>query len=68
VVIVKYVKGYKGLYLIDSIGNIVSLPKQQGRYLHNKYKILTQKLNATTGYYEVALTKEGETKYYKEVA
>lgn len=60
-VLVKDVEGYEGLYIIDSLSNVVSLPKVQGRYLHNKYKVLTQKLSKY-GYYEVALAKDGEMK------
>lgn len=58
---VKNVIGYEGLYLIDNLGNVVSLPKIQGRRLHNKYKILNAKVNKF-GYKEVALTKDGKTK------
>ena len=60
-VVVKEVEGYEGLYIIDNLSNVVSLPKVQGRYLHNKYRVLTQKLNKY-GYYEVALAKDGEMK------
>lgn len=60
---VKNVIGYEGLYLIDSLGNLVSLPKIQGRRLHNKYKILNTKQN-TYGYVEVALSKDGATKSF----
>lgn len=59
----KAVDGYEGLYLVDSIGNVVSLPKQQGRYFHNKYVILKPKLT-NCGYLAVALTKDGVTKYH----
>ena len=58
---VKNVRGYEGLYLIDSLGNVVSLPKIQGRRLHNKYKILAVKVNRL-GYCEVALTRDGYTR------
>lgn len=58
---IKDITGYEGLYIIDSLGNVVSLPKVQGRYVHNEYRILNRKLNKF-GYYEVALTKGGETK------
>lgn len=58
---VKNVIGYEGLYLIDNLGNIVSLPKIQGRRLHNKYKILNAKVNKF-GYKEVTLTKNGVAK------
>ena len=60
-VVVKDVEGYEGLYIIDNLLNVVSLPKVQGRYLHNKYKVLTQKLNKF-GYFEVALAKDGVMK------
>lgn len=59
----KPVVGYEGLYIVDSIGNIISLPKFQGRYFHNKYVILTTKLT-TCGYHSVALTKDGVTKHH----
>lgn len=62
-VVVKDVAGYEGLYIIDSLCNVVSLPKVQGRHLHNKYKILTQKMNKF-GYYEVALAKDGVMKTF----
>lgn len=60
-IIVKNVRGYEGLYLIDSLGNVVSLPKQQGSRFVNQYKILGTKINRL-GYKEVALTKNGKTK------
>lgn len=59
--IVKNIVDYEGLYLIDSLGNVVSLPKQQGSRFVNQYKILGTKINRT-GYKEVALTKDGKTK------
>lgn len=62
-VLVKNIEGYEGLYIIDSMSNVVSLPKYQGRYLHNKYKMLKQKLNKY-GYFEVALAKDGVLKTY----
>ena len=58
---VKNVQGYEGLYIIDSLGNVVSLPKQQGSRFVNQYKILNNKINRL-GYKEVALTKDGKTK------
>lgn len=60
-IIVKNIIGYEGLYLIDNLGNVVSLPKLQGSKLHNKYKIMGTKVNRN-GYAEVALTKDGSTK------
>jgi hypothetical protein len=62
-VIVKDVIGYEGLYIIDNLGNVVSLPKVQGRRLHNKYKVLSQKLNKF-GYLEVALSKDGKMRIF----
>lgn len=62
-VIVKNVLNYEGLYMIDNLGNVISLPKVQGRYVHNKYKVLNKKLNRE-GYYEVTLSKEGKLKTY----
>lgn len=60
---VKEVSNYEGLYIIDSLGNVVSLPKMQGNRLHNKYKILSTKLNRS-GYLEVSLSKEGKLKTF----
>lgn len=59
--IVKNLVGYEGLYLIDSLGNIVSCPRQQGSRFVNQYKILGTKINRL-GYKEVALSKDGKTK------
>lgn len=52
---VKPVVGYEGLYLVDTMGNVISMPKYQGRYLHNKYVILNQK-QTKNGYMTVALS------------
>ena len=62
-VVVKDIEGYEGLYIIDNLSNVVSLPKIQGRRLHNKYKVLTQKRNKF-GYCEVALSKGGKMKTF----
>lgn len=62
-IIVKEVLGYEGLYLIDSLGNVISMPKFKGRHFHNKYSILTKKLNKF-GYYEVGLTKDGKVRTF----
>lgn len=59
-VMVKNVIGYEGLYLIDSLGNVVSLPRQQGSHFVNKYKILGTRMNRL-GYKTVALSKDGKT-------
>lgn len=58
---VKEVAGYEGLYLIDSLGNVVSCPRQQGSRFVNQYKILGTKTNRL-GYKEVALSKDGKTR------
>lgn len=62
-IIVKNIIGYEGLYLIDNIGNVVSLPRQKGSRFVNEYKILKTKVNRN-GYVEVALSKEGKTKTF----
>lgn len=59
--IVKNLIGYEGLYLIDSIGNVVSCPRQQGSRFVSNYKIIGTKTNRL-GYKEVALSKNGKTK------
>lgn len=59
--IVKNLFGYEGLYLIDSLGNVVSCPRQQGSRFVSQYKILSTKTNKF-GYKEVALSKDGKTK------
>ena len=58
-IIVKPIIGYEGLYLIDSMGNIISMPKQNGSRYVNEYNILKQKISKRTGYYEVSLSKNG---------
>ena len=47
--------------MIDSLGNVVSCPRQQGSRFVNQYKILGTKTNKY-GYKEVALSKDGKTK------
>lgn len=63
-ILIKDVIGYEGLYIIDNLGNVVSLPKFQGRRVHNKYKILKARVNVKTGYCEVCLNKNGKWKYF----
>lgn len=60
---IKFIEGYEGLYLIDNIGNIISVPKFQGRYIHNKYHIIKPRINKY-GYQQVCLMKEGVEKTY----
>lgn len=62
-VIVKDIVGYEGLYIIDNLGNVVSLPKHQGRRIHNKYRILKPKLNRA-GYLEICLSKDRKEKTF----
>lgn len=59
--IVKNLLGYEGLYLIDSLGNVVSCPRQQGSRFVNQYKIVGARINKF-GYKQVALSKDGKTK------
>lgn len=58
---VKDVIGYEGLYLIDNLGNVISMPKKQGSRFVNQYSILSTKINRI-GYVEVALCKNGKLK------
>ena len=58
---VKFVDGYEGLYLIDNLGNVISVPKIEGRYIRNKYNILATKVNKY-GYVEVTLVKDSKMK------
>ena len=60
---VKPVAGYEGLYLVDTMGNVISMPKYQGRYLHNKYVILTPK-QTKSGYMSVALSDDSGLKHF----
>lgn len=60
---IKFVEGYEGLYIIDNLGNVVSLPKVQGRFVHNKYHVLAKKVNKY-GYVEVTLAKNGKMRTY----
>lgn len=60
-VTVKDLIGYEKLYLIDSLGNVISLPRKRGRYWVNKYRTLKARVNKY-GYKQVALTKNGITK------
>ncbi len=62
-VLIKNVPNYEGLYVIDSLGNVVSLPKIDGSRFVNRYKILKTKVNRS-GYVEVSLCKEGKQKTF----
>lgn len=58
---VKELIGYEGLYLIDNIGNVISMPKKNGSRIINQYSILNTKVNAF-GYKEITLSKNGKQK------
>ena len=58
---VKEVEGYEGLYLIDNLGNVISMPKKNGSRILNQYSILNTKINSI-GYKEVTLSKNGKQK------
>lgn len=58
---IKFIEGYEGLYIVDNLGNVISLPKVQGRFVHNKYHIIARKINRC-GYVEVTLAKDGKMK------
>lgn len=55
-----WIKGYEGMYMITSDGEVVSLPRlQKGRYNNysrNKGRVLTKRKNR--GYWSVALSKD----------
>ena len=56
---IKRVKGYEDYYLIDTLGNVVSLPREYGK--GNKkyeYRVLGGKVNRN-GYREVILSANG---------
>lgn len=58
---VKELLNYEGLYLIDNLGNVISMPKQKGSRYVVEYKIIKPKINRQ-GYCEVTLTKNGKIK------
>ena len=60
---IKELQGYEGLYLIDSLGNVISMPKQNGSRFVNQYSIMATKINRL-GYKEVALSKNGNLKTF----
>ena len=60
---IKEIKGYEGLYLIDSLGNVVSMPKQDGSRFVNEYNILKTSLS-NCGYKRVALAKDNKMKTF----
>lgn len=58
---IKWIEGYEGLYFIDTLGNIVSVPRIEGRYIHNKYNVMKTKIK-NNGYVEVSLMRDGKMK------
>lgn len=58
---IKWIEGYEGLYFIDTLGNIVSVPRIEGRYIHNKYNVMKTKTK-NNGYVEVSLMRDGKMK------
>ena len=57
----KWIEGYEGLYFIDTLGNVVSVPRIEGRFIHNKYNILKTRINRL-GYVQLSLMKNGKMK------
>lgn len=57
---IRWVTGYEGLYLVDNIGNVISVPKKEGKNIHNKYNILKHSIK--NGYEVVGLSKNGKIK------
>ena len=60
---IKWIENYEGLYLIDNLGNVISVPKIEGRYIRNKYNVLKPKINKY-GYVEITLGKDGKMKTF----
>ena len=60
---VKPVVGFEGYYLVDTLGNVISMPRYQGRYFHNKYHILSLK-TTNGGYLSACLSKDNVEKDY----
>lgn len=60
---IERLKGYEDEYIIDELGNIVCLPKEDKRHRnqYSSYYVIKGKVDAH-GYVRVALTKEGKTK------
>lgn len=60
---IKFIKGYEGLYFVDTYGNIVACPKMKsaGRKFDNKYLIMKSRINRF-GYPQIELYKDGKYK------
>ena len=62
------IKGYEGLYQISTFGNVKSLSRpvkhSNGGTKILREKMLKIKVNSTTGYKEVGLSRDGKQKFY----
>ena len=62
------IKGYEGLYQISTMGNVKSLSRQvkhsNGGLKVLKERMLKTRVNSTTGYREVGLSKDGKQKFH----
>ena len=62
------IKGYEGLYQISTFGNIKSLSRpvkhSNGGTKIIRERLLKTKVNSTTGYREVGLSRDGKQKYH----
>ena len=62
---IERIKGYEDDYLIDELGNIVTIPKESGhsRNQYNLYYVVKGKVDKN-GYVRVTLTKDKKSKEY----
>lgn len=60
---IERLKGYEDEYLIDELGHIVSIPRNNGNNQFTSYYQINGRLKKN-GYVEVSLTKGGVEKYY----
>lgn len=62
------IKGYEGLYQISTFGNVKSLSRpvkhSNGGTKILRERMLKTKINSTTGYKEVGLSRDGKQKYH----
>ena len=59
----KDITGYEGLYQVSNIGRVKSLPREIGRYLRNRYKILNYNIR-NNRYAFVGLYNNKKVKYF----
>ena len=59
---IKEIKGYEGLYFVDTLGNVVAFPKGKRNINGDKYNILKAQLKK--GYATVNLYKNGDMKTF----